>query len=132
MSRRRKKKRSIHRPRRGDLYYANLDPVVGSEQGGIRPVLVIQNDAGNQYSPTLVAAITSRQKPGLPTHVLLTAAASGLDTDSCVLLEQFRTLDKTRFLEYVGHIGPEVMAQIDSALALSIGLNKIHNAEEKS
>lgn len=125
MSRRKsKRKRSVHKPRRGDLYYADLDPVIGSEQGGIRPVLIIQNNTGNRHSPTLIAAITSRQKPGLPTHVPLGAAECGLEADSCVLLEQFRTLDRARFRAYIGHLAPEAMNKINEALALSVGLRE--------
>ena len=97
MSRKRKQKRSQHKSQRGDLYYVNLDPVVGSEQGGSRPVLVVQNNFGNHFSPTLVAAITSQRKPGLLTHVPLTAGESGPEVDSCVLLEQLHTLDRMRF-----------------------------------
>lgn len=123
MSRRKRKRKRLHHiPRRGDLYYADLDPVIGSEQGGIRPVLVIQNDVGNYHSPTLIAAITSRQKPRLPTHVPLSAAECGLEADSSVLLEQFRTLDRARFQAYIGHLAPETMSKINEALALSVGL----------
>lgn len=108
---------------RGDLYYADLNPVVGSEQGGIRPVLIIQNDVGNKHSPTtIVAAITS--KPGkamLPTHCLL-PAGSGLDRDSLILLEQIRTIDKRRIKDYIGALRQEDMREIDRALAVSVGL----------
>lgn len=109
--------------KRGDIYWADLDPVVGSEQGGIRPVLVIQNNRGNQYSPTvIVAAMTSRdKKPGLPIHVPVTAAESGLKYDSVVLTEQVRTLEKTRLTRAAGRLGPGVMRRIDRALALSLG-----------
>ena len=119
-----KRKRPIHRPQRGDLYYADLDPVVGSEQGGVRPVVVIQNNTGNHHSPTLVAAITSRRKPTLPTHVPIGAAECGLEEDSCVLLEQFRTLDRMRFRAYIGRLAPESIAKINEALALSVGLRE--------
>ena len=108
---------------RGDLFSASLDPVVGSEQGGIRPVLIIQNDRGNLHSPTvIVAAITSRQrKAHLPIHVVLPAEACGLKQDSVVLLEQVRTLEKVRLSKYLGKVPAQVMAQVDAALALSLG-----------
>ena len=98
--------------------------MVGSEQGGVRPVVVIQNNTGNHHSPTLVAAITSRRKPTLPTHVPICAAECGLEEDSCVLLEQFRTLDRMRFRAYIGRLAPESMAKINEALALSVGLRE--------
>ena len=109
--------------KRGDIYRADLDPVVGSEQGGIRPVLIIQNDAGNLHSPTvIVAAITSRKKKAyMPVHVLIRAAESGLPTDSVVLTEQVRTLEKSRLSRYLGHLSEEAMARIDQALEKSIG-----------
>ena len=109
---------------RGELYTADLDPVVGSEQGGLRPVLVIQNDMGNRYSPTvIVLAITSQiQKARLPTHVLLPAAGHGLERDSVVLAEQVRTLDKRRLRERIGCLNPIDMAQVNRALAVSVGL----------
>jgi mRNA interferase MazF len=108
---------------RGDLYYADLSPVVGSEQGGVRPVLIIQNDVGNRHSPTtIVAAITSKAgKIMLPTHCPLDMK-SGLERDSVALLEQIRTIDKQRLREYVGTIGIKNMRGIDRAIALSIGL----------
>ena len=108
---------------RGDIYYADLSPVVGSEQGGLRPVLIIQNDVGNRYSPTVIAAaITSRVgKTRLPTHIGVTADC-GLSRDSVILLEQIRTLDKRRLREKIGHIDPSVMAEVDSALSVSFGL----------
>jgi mRNA interferase MazF len=108
---------------RGDLYYADLNPVVGSEQGGIRPVLVIQNDIGNRHSPTtIVVAITSKEgKSLLPTHWLL-SAESGLERDSIALLEQIRTIDKRRLKHYVGAIGDKDMQGVNRALALSVGL----------
>jgi mRNA interferase MazF len=111
---------------RGDLYYADLDPVVGSEQGGIRPVLIIQNDVGNRHSPTvIVAAITSKaMKNTLPTHCIL-EAANGLDRDSIALLEQIRTIDKRRLREQVGALGQEDMQAVDKALAVSVGLARI-------
>ncbi|MFR4354673.1 MAG: type II toxin-antitoxin system PemK/MazF family toxin [Oscillospiraceae bacterium] len=109
--------------RRGDLFYADLNPVVGSEQGGIRPVLVIQNDVGNHFSPTVVAAaITSRKaKNSLPTHILL-EDVPGLATTSLLLLEQLRTIDRKRLHGYIGHISKEKMLEIDVALAISIGI----------
>lgn len=110
--------------KRGEIYYADLSPVVGSEQGGIRPVLIIQNDVGNRYSPTVIAAaITSRlDKAKLPTHISVEAAACGLTKDSVVLLEQIRTIDKQRLKECMGEIPPETMKQVDHALEVSFGL----------
>ena len=108
---------------RGDIYYADLSPVVGSEQGGLRPVLIIQNDVGNRYSPTVIAAaITSRVgKTRLPTHIDVTADC-GLSRDSVILLEQVRTIDKRRLREKIGHIDPSVMSEVDSARSVSFGL----------
>ncbi len=113
--------------RRGDVFFADLSPVVGSEQGGVRPVLVIQNDIGNKYSPTvIIAAITSQiDKAKLPTHVELRAAEHGLERDSVVLLEQVRTIDKRRLRERVAHVDGEVMARVDEALMISLGLREI-------
>ena len=110
--------------KRGDIYYADLSPVVGSEQGGVRPVLIIQNDVGNKYSPTVIAAaITSRMgKTKLPTHIDVYAERAGLARDSVVLLEQVRTLDKRRLREKMGHLDEEIMFEIDNAIALSLGL----------
>ncbi|MDY0236058.1 MAG: type II toxin-antitoxin system PemK/MazF family toxin [Gudongella sp.] len=110
--------------KRGDLYYADLSPVIGSEQGGVRPVLIIQNDVGNKYSPTvIVAAITSQiNKARLPTHVEITAQDFGLPKDSVVLLEQIRTIDKKRLREKIGRFDDELMRGIDDALKISIGL----------
>ena len=110
--------------KRGDIYYADLSPVVGSEQGGMRPVLIIQNDVGNKYSPTVIAAaITSRMgKTKLPTHIDIYAARAGLARDSVVLLEQVRTLDKRRLKEKMGHLDDEMMGEIDNAIAVSLGL----------
>ena len=110
--------------RRGDIFYADLSPVVGSEQGGIRPVLIVQNDTGNRHSPTVIAAaITSRMgKAKLPTHIALTAQATGLPKESVVLLEQIRTLDKRRLREHAGRVEGDVMAQVDAAIAVSFGL----------
>ncbi len=109
--------------RRGDLFYADLNPVVGSEQGGIRPVLVIQNDVGNHFSPTVVAAaITSRKaKNSLPTHILL-ENVPGLAPTSLLLLEQLRTIDRKRLRGYIGRISNEKMLEVDAALAISIGI----------
>lgn len=109
---------------RGDVFYANLNPVIGSEQGGVRPVLILQNDVGNKYSPTtIVAAITSRiKKAKLPTHVELNNAQSSLEKDSVILLEQIRTIDKRRLKEKIAHLDEEVMLQIDQALQISLGL----------
>ena len=109
--------------RRGDLFYADLNPVVGSEQGGIRPVLVIQNDVGNHFSPTVVAAaITSRKaKNSLPTHILL-ENVPGLAHPSLLLLEQLRTIDRKRLRGYIGRISKEKMLEVDAALAISIGI----------
>lgn len=110
--------------RRGDIYYADLSPVVGSEQGGMRPVLIIQNDVGNRYSPTVIAAaITSRMgKTKLPTHIDIYAERAGLTRDSIVLLEQVRTLDKRRLKEKMGHLDEPLMHEIDTAIAVSLGL----------
>ncbi len=111
--------------KRGEIYYADLSPVVGSEQGGVRPVLIIQNDVGNRYSPTVIAAaITSqRDKTDLPTHIKVTADGSGLSKDSIVLLEQVRTLDKQRLKERMGHLDGSAMSKVDQALNVSFGLN---------
>ena len=110
--------------RRGDIYYADLSPVVGSEQGGLRPVLIIQNDVGNRYSPTVIAAaITSRMgKTRLPTHIDIYADKAGLAKDSVILLEQIRTLDKRRLKEKMGHLDDGMMAQVNTAIAVSFGL----------
>lgn len=115
--------------KRGELYYADLSPVVGSEQGGVRPVLVVQNDVGNKYSPTVIAAaVTSRiGKAKLPTHIELSADLYGLNKDSVVLLEQIRTLDKRRLKERIGELNPSVMRKVDGALLISLGF--IKNAE---
>lgn len=110
--------------RRGEIYYAELNPVVGSEQGGTRPVLVIQNDIGNQYSPTtIIAAITSQiSKAKLPTHVEVTARRSGLERDSVILAEQIRTIDKSRLKEKVTVLDDETMARVNQAIEVSLGL----------
>ena len=108
---------------RGDLFYADLNPVVGSEQGGIRPVLVVQNNVGNHFSPTIVAvAITSRKaKSSMPTHIPL-EDVPGLAPTSLLLLEQLRTIDRKRLRGYIGRISKEKMLEVDVALAISIGL----------
>ncbi len=110
--------------RRGDIYYADLSPVVGSEQGGLRPVLIIQNDIGNRYSPTVIAAaITSRMsKTKLPTHIDIYAEQVGLAKDSVILLEQIRTLDKRRLKEKMGHLDDAMMDHVNTAIAISFGL----------
>ena len=110
--------------KRGDIYYADLSPVVGSEQGGLRPVLIIQNDVGNRYSPTVIAAaITSRMgKTRLPTHIDIYADKAGLAKDSVILLEQIRTLDKRRLKEKMGHLDDNLMTEVNTAIAVSFGL----------
>ncbi len=112
--------------KRGDIYYADLSPVVGSEQGGVRPVLIVQNDVGNRYSPTVIAAaITSqREKTKLPTHIELDSKNCGLSKDSVVLLEQIRTIDKRRLREKMGTIDADSMSQVNKALSISFGLGK--------
>lgn len=110
--------------KRGDIYYADLSPVVGSEQGGLRPVLIVQNDVGNRYSPTVIAAaITSRVgKTKLPTHIDVYADKVGLQKDSVILLEQIRTIDKKRLGEKMGHLDDTVMSAVDEAITISFGL----------
>lgn len=110
--------------RRGDIFYADLSPVVGSEQGGIRPVLIVQNDVGNKYSPTVIAAaITSKLgKTKLPTHIDVFADRVGLQKDSVILLEQIRTIDKQRLGEKMGHLDEELMTAVDNAITVSFGL----------
>ena len=110
--------------KRGDIFYADLSPVVGSEQGGVRPVIIIQNDIGNKYSPTIIiAAITSQiNKAKLPTHVEISSEEYGLNKDSVVLLEQIRTLDKKRLKEKIGHMTDGDMKKVDIALLISVGL----------
>lgn len=112
--------------KRGDIYYADLSPVVGSEQGGMRPVLIIQNDVGNRYSPTVIAAaITSRMgKTKLPTHIDVYADKVGLTKDSVILLEQVRTLDKKRLGEKMGHLDDAVMNEVNNAISISFGLSQ--------
>ncbi len=111
--------------KRGDIFYADLSPVVGSEQGGVRPVLIVQNDTGNKHSPTVIAAAITSQtgKARLPTHITLTAGSVGLPKDSIVLLEQVRTLDKRRLREHMGRVDDRVMRQVDNAIAVSFGLH---------
>lgn len=113
--------------KRGDIFYADLSPVVGSEQGGLRPVLIIQNDVGNRYSPTVIAAaITSRMsKNRLPTHIDIHADKVGLAKDSVVLLEQIRTLDKRRLKERMGHLDDQTMQIVNSAIAVSFGIEAV-------
>ena len=111
--------------KRGDIYYADLSPVVGSEQGGLRPVLIIQNDIGNRYSPTVIAAaITSRLgKTRLPTHIDIFAERAGLSRDSVILLEQIRTIDKRRLKEKMGHLDDDTMRVVNRAISISFGLD---------
>ncbi len=110
--------------RRGDIYYADLSPVVGSEQGGMRPVLIVQNDIGNRYSPTVIAAAITSQtgKARLPTHITLQGAGCGLTKDSVILLEQIRTIDKKRLRERMGKLDEDMMSRVDNAIAVSFGL----------
>lgn len=113
--------------KRGDIYYADLSPVVGSEQGGIRPVLIVQNDVGNKYSPTVIAAAITSQinKAKMPTHIELNAKDYGLNKDSVVLLEQIRTIDKRRLRERIGRLDEELMQSVNSALSISFGLGRM-------
>ncbi len=110
--------------KRGDIFYADLSPVVGSEQGGTRPVLIVQNDTGNRHSPTVIAAAITSQtgKAKLPTHIDLAGHDVGLTKDSVVLLEQIRTIDKRRLREHMGKLDEELMGRVDSAIAVSFGL----------
>lgn len=111
--------------KRGDVYYAELNPTVGSEQKGYRPIVIIQNDIGNEHSSTTIAAIiTSHKKKYLPTHVHIKDSGSGLSEESIVMLEQIRTIDKRRLGELIGHIGDETMARIEAAILCSIGIIK--------
>lgn len=114
-----------HSVKRGDIFYADLSPVVGSEQGGTRPVLIVQNDMGNKHSPTVIAAaITSQMnKARLPTHIELIGPSVGLTKNSVVLLEQIRTIDKKRLREHMGRLDDTTMDQVDSAIAVSFGLH---------
>ncbi|MEA4893769.1 MAG: type II toxin-antitoxin system PemK/MazF family toxin [Clostridia bacterium] len=110
--------------RRGDIYYADLSPVVGSEQGGMRPVLIVQNDTGNKHSPTVIAAAITSQvgKARLPTHIELSGQSCGLSRDSVILLEQIRTIDKSRLRERMGRLDEPLMNEVDNAIAVSFGL----------
>ena len=110
--------------KRGDIYYADLSPVVGSEQGGIRPVLVVQNDVGNKYSPTIIAAAVTSQinKAKMPTHIEISAETYGLVKDSVILMEQIRTIDKKRLKEKIGHADENLMQKVDRALSVSFAL----------
>lgn len=110
--------------KRGDIYYADLSPVVGSEQGGVRPVLIVQNDTGNRHSPTVIAAAITSQtgKARLPTHISVSPLSCGLPKESVILLEQVRTLDKRRLREKMGRLDDGVMRKVDSAIAVSLGL----------
>ena len=110
--------------KRGDIYYADLSPVVGSEQGGMRPVLIVQNDTGNKHSPTVIAAAITSQtgKARLPTHIELNAQSVGMSRDSVILLEQIRTIDKSRLRERMGKLDENTMTKVDNAIAVSFGL----------
>ncbi|OEF95878.1 type II toxin-antitoxin system PemK/MazF family toxin [Desulfuribacillus alkaliarsenatis] len=110
--------------KRGDVFYADLSPVVGSEQGGVRPVLIIQNDIGNKYSPTvIVAAITAQiQKAKIPTHIEVNAEIYGLERNSVILLEQIRTIDKQRLTDKITHLNDDLMSKVDDAISISLGL----------
>ena len=110
--------------KRGDIFYADLSPVVGSEQGGVRPVLIVQNDTGNKHSPTVIAAAITSQtgKARLPTHITLAAGSVGLPKESVILLEQIRTLDKKRLREHMGRVDEQIMRRVDTAIAVSLGL----------
>jgi mRNA interferase MazF len=110
--------------KRGDIYFADLSPVVGSEQGGMRPVLIVQNDTGNRHSPTVIAAAITSQtgKARLPTHIYLSGPSVGLNRDSVILLEQIRTLDKRRLREHMGRLSDEQMSRVNEAIAVSFGL----------
>lgn len=110
--------------KRGDIYYADLSPVVGSEQGGTRPVLIVQNDTGNKHSPTVIAAAITSQinKARLPTHIEIVGKSYGLTKDSVVLLEQVRTIDKQRLRERIGQVDNQMMNRVDSAIAVSMGI----------
>ena len=112
--------------KRGDIFYADLSPVVGSEQGGTRPVLIVQNDTGNKHSPTVIAAAITSQtnKAKLPTHIELAGRSVGLTKDSVVLLEQIRTIDKRRLREHMGRLDESMMNRVDDAIAVSFGLPK--------
>lgn len=117
--------------KRGDVYYADLSPVVGSEQSGIRPILVIQNDIGNKFSPTIIGVpITSKTKVSMPTHIAIEGNKYGLDKDSIILAEQIRTLDKSRLKEKVGKLDKKVLEQVKKAIEISCGLRGKISFEE--
>ncbi|HEY9061948.1 MAG TPA: type II toxin-antitoxin system PemK/MazF family toxin [Pseudobacteroides sp.] len=113
--------------KRGDIFYADLSPVIGSEQGGVRPVLIVQNDIGNKYSPTVIAAAITSQinKAKLPTHIEIGAMEYGLAKDSVILLEQIRTIDKMRIREKIGRLDEELMDKVNDAISISFGLTDI-------
>jgi mRNA interferase MazF len=110
--------------KRGDIFYADLSPVIGSEQGGVRPVLIVQNDVGNKYSPTVIAAAITSQinKAKMPTHIEISAAEYGLNKDSVILLEQIRTIDKRRLREKIGRLDKALMEKVNKAISISFGL----------
>ena len=112
--------------KRGDIYYADLSPVVGSEQGGVRPVLIVQNNVGNKFSPTVIAAAITSQinKAKMPTHIEIGAADYGLSKDSVILLEQVRTIDKKRLKERIGHLNEKLMNRVNEAIEISLGLEE--------
>lgn len=119
--------------KRGDIYYADLNPTVGCEQGGVRPVLIIQNNVGNHFSPTVIAAaITSRRKKDMPTHVLLDEEGTRLFTDSRIMLEQVRTIDRERLKDYVGSANAATMQYVDHAIAVSFGLDELLAQQEET
>ena len=117
--------------KRGDIFYADLSPVVGSEQGGIRPVLIVQNDVGNRHSPTVIAAAITSQtgKARLPTHINIAGGSVGLTKDSVILLEQVRTIDKRRLREHMGHLDDDQMVLVNNAIAVSFGLSNHRTTE---
>ena len=117
--------------KRGEIYYADLSPVIGSEQAGVRPVLIVQNDVGNKFSPTIIAiAITSKQKVKLPTHIEIEGTKYGLEKDSVILAEQIRTLDKKRLREKVGKLDEETMEKVKKAIEISFGIRGELNLED--
>ena len=122
----RKNWRSVNKliVKRGDIYYADLSPVIGSEQGGVRPVLIVQNDVGNKYSPTVIAAAITSQinKAKMPTHIEIGAENYGLNKDSVILFEQIRTIDKQRLREKIGRLSDDLMDGVDRAIGISFGL----------
>jgi len=113
--------------KRGDIFFADLSPVVGSEQGGVRPVLIVQNDVGNKYSPTIIAAAITSQinKAKLPTHIEISAEEYGLTKDSVILLEQIRTIDKRRLKDKIGRLDDDLMSVVNEAISISFGLTEI-------